>query len=218
MGCSCELNPEETSALRSIFEHVLAHGRSPTLRELQSSLGRSLGDIIRTIDALEKKDRLVRKKGSQEIVSIYPFSLAPTKHQVILQGMTRLFAMCAVDALGAPVMFAKDAKVKSQCEECGQELSAEIKNEGIAFMSHPSMVICSVKAHGFPQAETCCPLINFFCSRKHANDWIAKNLGPENDFRLGTVGERFPTIRESWKRYGEELRFRLPEGHARGSI
>nr|MDO8135522.1 organomercurial lyase [Candidatus Njordarchaeum guaymaensis] len=194
--------------MRTIFEHVLKLQRSPTIEELESSLRKQPEEIIRIVGELEKKDVLLRKRGTQEIASIYPFSLIPTKHQMVLEDGTKLFAMCAIDALGTPIMFAKDAKIVSQCEVCGQELIIEIKNEEIGFISHPDMVICRPEIQVYPAAVTCCPLINFFCSKKHANDWIAENSGRRRGIGQRPVKLRFPEIRERWKRYGEMLGFR----------
>jgi hypothetical protein len=208
MECASKLKPDETSVLHTILEYVLKVKQSPTLGELVSLLKKPREAIMRIVRELEKKDALLRKRGTQEIVSIYPFSLEPTKHQLVLQDGTRLFAMCAVDALGAPIMVANDAKIVSRCEMCNQEMIVEIRNDQIASISHPDMIVCSTKAQAYPAAENCCPLVNFFCSTKHANDWIAENLGLGRDFNLGSVRNRFPKIRECWKAYGEMLGFR----------
>lgn len=208
MECACDLKPEEILVLRTILGYVFKVKRSPDVEELESALKKPRDAIMSILDELEKKDVLLRKRGTQEIVSIYPFSLGPTKHEVFLQDGTKLFAMCAVDALGAPIMFAKDAKIISRCEMCNQEVIVEIKNGEIASISRPGAVICSTKTQAYPAAETCCPLVNFFCSKKHASNWIAENARPRRDFKLGSVRDRFPQIRECWKAYGEMLGFR----------
>jgi len=210
MGCECGLKPKETEVLSSIFRFILKHGKCPTIEELRLSLKRSDEEIIRALDELEKKgDFLLRKKETQEIVSIYPVSLKPTEHQIFLEDGTRLFAMCAVDALGMPIMFNKNVRVVSRCEECKSEMVFEIKNEEIIFMSHPDATICSPKRQVYPAAETCCPLVNFFCSKKHANEWIAKNSELINNINpIVSVQQGFPKIKPCWKRYGETLGFR----------
>jgi len=209
MGCECELKPEEIEVLTSIFGMVLKLGRSPTIEELQLSLKKSNDEIIRALDELEKKgDFLLRKRGTQEIVSIYPLSLKTTEHQIILEDGTKLFAMCAVDALGMPIMFNKNVKIVSQCEQCKQRITIEIKNGEIASLSHPSLMICSPKSQVYPAAETTCPLVNFFCSKKCADEWITKNPRIINNINRGSVKHRFPKIKECWKRYGEILGIR----------
>ena len=210
MECECELKPEETEVLSSILRFILKHEKSPTIRELRLSLKRSEKEIIRALDELEKKgDFLVRKKGTQEIVSIYPVSLKPTEHRIFLEDGTKLFAMCAVDALGMPIMFKKNVRVTSRCLECKSEMTFEIKNEQTTFMSHPDATICSPKRQVYPAAETCCPLVNFFCSKKHAEEWIAKNFElVDKTNTIVSVQQAFPNIKKCWKSYGELLGLR----------
>jgi hypothetical protein len=209
MGCECELTAEEIQVLRSIFGIILKQGRSPTMEELRLSLKRSEEEITNALDELEKKgDLLLRKKGTQEIASIYPFSLKPTEHQIILEDGTKLFAMCAVDALGMPIMFNRNVGIISRCKECQQEMVFEIKNGEITYMSHQDATICSPKTQIYPAAETTCPLVNFFCSKKHADEWIEKNLKLANNVNRRSVKQGFPKIQACWKQCGEMLGLR----------
>jgi len=208
MTCECELNQEEVEVIRFIFEIILKSRRSPTVKELQLSLKLSDEEIIRSLDELEKKGILLRKRGNQEIVSIYPLSLKPTEHQIILEDGTRLFAMCATDALGMPIMFNKNVRIISRCKECKSEMIFEIKNGNIIYMSHQGATICSPKIQVYPAAETTCPLVNFFCSKKHADDWIEKNPQLTSNINQRSVKQGFPKIRECWKLYGEGLGIR----------
>lgn len=207
--CCCALTPREIEILKYIFQTMLKSGRTPTTTEMRLALKKPHGNIIRTLNELEKKDILLRKRGTQEIVSIYPLSLKPTEHQILLENGKRLFAMCAVDALGMSIMFDRNIKVVSRCEECKSEMVFEIKNEEIMFMSHPDATICSPKRQVYPAAETCCPFVNFFCSKKHANKWIVKNSEMVNNINpIVSVQQGFPKIKTCWKRYGELLGFR----------
>jgi hypothetical protein len=209
MECKCELKAEEIRVLRSIFRIILKRGRSPTIEELRLSLKKSEEEITGALDELEKKgDLLLRKKGTQEIASIYPLSLKPTEHQIILEDGTKLFAMCAVDALGMPMMFNRDVRIVSRCEECQQEMVFEVKNGEITHMSHQDATICSPKTQVYPAAETTCPLVNFFCSKKHADEWIEKNPKLASNINRRSVKQGFPKIQACWKQYGEVLGLR----------
>jgi len=206
MACQCELNQDEIQALKSVFEFVLKHGKSPATKNLQLSLDKPEEEIIHILDSLEKKgDLLLRKKRTQKIISIYPLSLKPTQHHITLEDGATLFAMCAVDALGMPIMFNKNVRIASRCEECKQEMVFEVKNGEITFQSHPNAMICSPKSHVYPAAVTCCPLVNFFCCRKHADQWLTNNAGLVGSINQASVRRRFPKIQECWKRYGETL-------------
>lgn len=100
-----ELSPNEMSVVKFIYETILNTTKAPTVDEIQSALKKSEDCIVQTLEELEKKDILVRKNGTQEIVNIYPLSLVPTEHQIILEDGKKLFAMCAIDALGCQTCF-----------------------------------------------------------------------------------------------------------------
>jgi len=123
------LTSGEIEILKLIFEAILKTGKTPTIREMQLALNQSDDYIIHTLDELEKKDILLRKRETREIISVYPFSLTRTEHQIILENGKKLFAMCAVDALGMPIMFDRKGKIISQCEKCKQEITVDIVKE-----------------------------------------------------------------------------------------
>jgi len=204
--CSCMLTSEEIEILRCIFETILKTGKTPTIREIQLALNQSDDYIIHALDEFEKKDILLRKKGTQEIISVYPISLTPTEHQIILENKKKLFAMCAVDALGMPVMFNRKAKVVSQCEKCKREIAIEIRNDEIAWISHPKVMIWSPGRQIAPAAETCCPMVNFFCSKEHLQEWTKENPGLIG--KISEIEQAFPKIQQCWRLYGETLGFR----------
>jgi DNA-binding MarR family transcriptional regulator len=204
--CCCVLTSAEIEVLRCIFEIILRTGKTPTIREMRLTLNQSDDYITDALDELEKKDILLRKKGTQEIISVYPLSITSTKHQIILENKKKLFAMCAVDALGMPIMFNKKAKIVSKCEKCKQEITIEIEKEKIAWVSHPNIVIWSPGRQVAPAAETCCPSVNFFCSREHLHGWTEEN--PDLVGKISAIRQAFPRIKRCWRLYGETLGLR----------
>jgi len=203
-GC-LELTPLEKETLRAIFEVILESGKAPIMEELQVSLKKSDNLVIRVLDKLEAKDILLRRKGTQEIVSIYPFSLVPTEHQVVLDDGKKLFAMCAVDALGMPNMFDKNAKIVSQCEWCKEKMTIEVTNGKIVSKSHSDILIWNAEEIEMPAAETCCPLVNFFCSKEHFREWKDKNPDLLKNGHSNKLEQEYRSIKERWKHYGETI-------------
>lgn len=201
----CELTPSESKTLGAIFKAILEFGRAPTIEELGLSLKKSDNETARVLDKLEKKDLLVRREGTQEIVSIYPLSLAPTKHKILLEDGKKLFAMCAVDALGVPNMFNRIVKIVSRCEWCKQKITIEIKNGEVLKKSHPHILIWSPKREETPAAETCCPMVNFFCSKEHLKEWEDRNPDLLKKGYSVLLEQAYPRIKECWKRYGEMI-------------
>jgi len=207
---SATLTPEEIEVLRYIFETILETVKAPTLNEMQSALIKPEDHIVRALRELENKDLLLRKRGTQEIVSIYPLSLIPTRHQISLEDGKKLFAMCAVDALGVPIMFSKDIKILSQCKKCKQKLTIEIINDEIVRMSHFDTVIWSPKRKPKRQkahdAEDCCPLTNFFCCKEHLEKWTQDY--PDLAGKISEIKQEFPRIKRRYEFYGKRLGFR----------
>jgi len=204
--CCCALMSREIEVLKNIFQTILKFGRTPTTTEMRLALKKSRSNITRTLNELEKKDILLRKRGTQEIVSIYPLSLKPTEHEILLENGKRLFAMCAVDALGMPIMFNRNIKVVSRCEKCKQKITIEIRNEEIARFSHPNIMIWSPRRQIAPAAETCCPSVNFFCCKEHLEEWTKEN--PKLNGKISEIKQVFPRIKQCWRVYGETLGFR----------
>jgi hypothetical protein len=150
----------------------------------------------------EKKDILIRKEGTQEIVNVYPFSIVPTEHQLILEDGKKLFAMCAIDALGMPNMFSRNVKIISRCAKCKQEITIEVKDGKAARLSHPHTVVWHQKTQIATKAtETMCPYTKYFCCKEHLEEF--RSSGEVIDVATG-----FPTKWDGWKRYGEKLGFR----------
>ncbi|MGB7063069.1 MAG: organomercurial lyase [Candidatus Zixiibacteriota bacterium] len=213
-----ELTALEKEVLRDIFKTILASGKAPTVEELGVSLEKSDDEITRVLDTLEEMDLLLRRKGTQEVVSIYPFSLLPTRHQIVLEEGEKLFAMCAVDAVGMPGMFDKNIKVTSQCDWCKTEITIEIKDGEISATSHADLQIWNVEGQGGPDAETCCPVICFFCSGEHFGKWKDENSDLAKKGRGEPLEQAYPDIRNRWRQYGEAIgvrREREADSHGR---
>ena len=74
---------------------------------------------------------LVHRRPDGTIWCAYPFSAQPTGHTVELSGGQRpLHAMCAVDALGIPLMLGRDAVVRCADPLNGRELVIRIDQAG----------------------------------------------------------------------------------------
>ena len=199
------MSDEEVAFLKFLFDMVLESGRTPTADECCSCFGKTQAEIARIIDDLERKDMILRKRGTKKIISVYPLSLVPTAHRIVLENGRELFAMCAADALGIPVMFNRNVRIVSECKLCKQEIIIDIRNGDIVSMSNPTTSICSPPRQVAPAAETTCPDVNFFCSTSHAQRWIQGNKGRIGNITRRSVKQAFPKMKECWKAYGKTL-------------
>lgn len=120
------LTPAEREFRKRLIDYVLRHQKplnlhDPVPDELQGPGSKQLTEAL-----ISKK--VVAAVDNGDINFMYPVSVAPTPHQVLLQDGRRLFAMCAVDALGTTFTFGQDVQVSSKCSECGQPISVAVHN------------------------------------------------------------------------------------------
>jgi hypothetical protein len=163
-----------TRAVYQQFLRLFAQtGRPPTSEALASAI--NLSDpaaINHHLHQLETIGSIYRHPVSGQIVSAYPFSAIPTAHRVTLGGNPAVYAMCAIDALGMPFMFDRDAVIHSSCQQCGKELTVHITNGTISTAIPGEIVVVYASAPADCCAATDqCPYINFFCSLEHAQSW-----------------------------------------------
>src|SRR5712691_271023 len=101
---------------RNILKHFARGGRPPSVRAIGQGLGRSRSVVRAALDRLEAQRAFYRDPCSRRIVAAYPFSARRTAHRVTLPDGRSLYALCAIDALGMPLMLGSDATITSACE------------------------------------------------------------------------------------------------------
>jgi hypothetical protein len=117
--------------LRAVQQAVLrafaATGSPPPVVELQAAAGAWGVSAAEVVTELASDDFLcVDEEG--RITVAYPFSTAPTEHLVEIGDGPRVWAMCAIDALGIPVMLGRDAVITSTDPASGQAIRVEFVN------------------------------------------------------------------------------------------
>jgi Alkylmercury lyase len=103
----------------------------------------------------------------------YPFSARVTTHTVTLDDVTVLYAMCAVDALGIPVMLHRAGVIQTTDPESGASIRIQVDASGKATAEpRGAVVLCSVSAGPGPLSSLCCPLVNAFEARATAERFL----------------------------------------------
>lgn len=195
----------EADMLRQIFKTALESGKAPSVTVLRKILKTYRLRIVRTLGKLEQKRLLVRKKETGEIVYVYPLSLFPTEHQIIMEGENKLFANCGLDALGIPHMFNRNAEIISQCHTCRQEITITVKNGEIESKSHPHIYVWSPKRIEIPAAVEYSPFMNFFCSEEHIGAWSRESPQQAQKGQNRLLEQEYPRIKDYWTRYGKTI-------------
>ncbi|MFQ5882084.1 MAG: alkylmercury lyase family protein [Candidatus Methylomirabilales bacterium] len=112
------------------------------------------------------------------------------------RGGPTVFALCAVDALGIPVMLGQAANIASRCAHCQTPVEVAVTPGGLG-RHHPreSLMWFPLAAEVCrPVAQSRCPDINFFCSPEHLDTWWLARGRPEG--LSMTMAEAFEAGRE----------------------
>jgi predicted RNA-binding Zn-ribbon protein involved in translation (DUF1610 family) len=208
---SARLTPAAYQFYRAILLAFVAHSGAPEPDEV-ADLAQTFGvPLESTLARMEEQDLLQRDPATGRIRAAYPFSGVPTSHRVTLltdqsgvrtdQCETQVYAMCALDALGIPLMLRRAALINSADAYTG---------EAIGVLAHPpvealdppatisaadwsvswdpvSAVVSARPAEheaehdaGICQAEgTCCPVTNFFATPNTAQAWLSQRSSLE---------------------------------------
>ncbi|MEY9845411.1 hypothetical protein ABH940_002489 [Streptacidiphilus sp. BW17] len=105
------------------------------------------------------------------IQAAYPFFASPTEHVVQLADGPTVWSMCAIDALGIPVMLGTDAVITSTDAVTGEQIRVEFTNGHATWQPPTAVVYYGATPADGPAAAVCCGYLRFFASRATAEQW-----------------------------------------------
>lgn len=165
------LSLQEDVVRKAILKAFAAEGHAPSVQTLAHALGLPLAPVLAACRTLAASDLIVWQDATTQIVNAYPFSGSQTAHQVLLEGYTTRYAMCAIDALGIPCMLGQGACIRSACFFCHTPVTVDIDGGLLQRASHSTLVVWLSERDGCCVAEVRCPLMNFFCEEAHLQAW-----------------------------------------------
>ncbi len=168
---------QKSKVLRAILESFPLQGKAPSNKELAKILRVSdMVEVTRCLDELEKDDAVLRDKRTGEIIVAYPYSSAETRHRVTIAGRKKIWAMCAIDALGIHFMVGKDTAIESACPQLGTPIIIHFHAGGVSFVDPSTTVVWlnDKRAGECHDATTCCPGTNFFSSPEALEQWKSR--------------------------------------------
>ena len=115
-----------------------------------------------------------------EVSVAYPLSGTPTVHRVELADGPTLDAMCALDALGIPLMTRRTARISSADPTSGQPIAIEVNDQGWHWQPATTVVLAGTATVGEAcesVADCCCPYINFHASPGDADTYRQAHPG-----------------------------------------
>ena len=124
------------------------------------------------LTALATADLAHADPASGRIKVAYPFSAAPTFHRVTLADGPTVHAMCALDALGIPLMTRRSGRINSIDPTSGQPIIVEVDDQGWRWQPTTTVVLAGTTTFSDAcgsVADCCCPYINFHASSRSAD-------------------------------------------------
>src|SRR5215468_10481528 len=138
---------------RAVLRRFLATGTPPTARWLRQAAA----DAVHVVNGV--------------VAVAYPFSGTPTPHQVELDGLPAVYAMCAIDALGLPAMTGRDGQITSADPHDGTAIAVTARG-GTWSWTPATAVVAAGRATGCGTEcgsyEVMCPHTVFHASAESA--------------------------------------------------
>jgi hypothetical protein len=217
---SARLTPAAYRFYRAILLAFVAHGPPAPEPATVAALARQFR-VPReaTLAQMAAQDLVQRDPATGRIRAAYPFSGVPTPHGVALfadhsgeqtdRVDVQVFAMCALDALGIPLMLRRRALITSADALTGEPIRVLVRRARPQQDLHlateptdwrvdwdpPSVVIfaCPPEHEGTTDTGRCvaattrCPLTNFFSAPGHVDAWLARQAADATDAPHGLV-------------------------------
>ena len=166
---------------RAILRQFLQTGTPPTAAWITGT-ATALGLDGAALADLEAAD-LVRTADGIVTVA-YPFSGTPTRQRVELDGFPAVYAMCAIDALGIPVMAGKDGQITATDPHDDAPVQVSVQGRTWTWTPPGAVVVygrttgCGTDCGSW---EMMCPHTTFHGSRDSAQAYLAARPGIDGE-------------------------------------
>lgn len=181
---------------RAVLRAFLANGRAPDRDEVVAPVGVDVAAAFRQLDEVD----LVQVDDAGHVAAAYPFSAVPTGHVVRLEGAASVHAMCAIDALGIPLMTGSDGVIESADPDDGEPVRVERCGSKWRWSPAETVVLLGQNTVFGPAAECLCPNIAFHTSRQSAERHLRRH--PE---LIGLVLEQPQAVEVARRSFGALL-------------
>lgn len=155
---------------QAVLRHFAATGITPDPADLEpraAAYGRAATDVLADLAA----EDFLALDDHGRIRAVYPFSAVPTAHGVRLAGGVEVWAMCAIDALGMPDMLRTDAVITSADPVTGEPITVTSTGGRLTWRPSSAVVYLGQRSCTGPAADLACGALNFFTSRRTAQEW-----------------------------------------------
>lgn len=152
---------------RAVLSAFLATGQAPHCADLRLPEGISAAEAF---DRLDEVDLVHLDHGRVSVA--YPFSGRPTAHLVRLDDGAPMYAMCAIDALGIPLMTGRDGVIESVDPYDGQPVRVARRGASWHWSPQETAVVLAQNRGTGPAADCVCPTVTFHADRRRAEEYL----------------------------------------------
>jgi hypothetical protein len=168
------LETAQDQVWRTVLELFARSGRPPRIHEIGGETGLFAEKVRALVADLQAHDLLGTNSAGDVVLYAYPFTGEQTEYRVQLHGR-KLYAVCAIDALGVAGMSRTDVIIESSCRACGSRIAIATAQAGKS-LSHAqpaNTVVWYDLAYRGCAAASCCRSIAFFCSDAQLQRWLS---------------------------------------------
>jgi Alkylmercury lyase len=196
--CAVVLTPPARHVHLAVLGAFAETGRAPLRAELERIARGQSADPGAVLAELAGRDMLAFD-GNGEIRAAYPFSPSPTPVQVTWEGGPRVYAMCAIDALGISAMLDRPVTITAREPDSGRPVTVKVDRNQARWRPRRAGVFSGTvgDADGAccASADRSCGYVNFFTSARAARAWASchpevtgTTLGQAQALRQGVAG------------------------------
>ena len=161
---------------QAVLHRFLEAGAPPAERWLRQAAA-DAGLDGTAVDALAAADAVHLVNGVVAVA--YPFSGTPTPHRVRLDGLPAVYAMCAIDALGLPLMAGRGGRITSA--DPNDDTPIEVTVRSAVCWDPAGTVVVAGRATdcgaGCGLFEVMCPNTALHASAGSARAWLSGHGG-----------------------------------------
>lgn len=164
-------------AIRELHRAVLrgfrdkGHAHRDDLTSAAAALSVDLDDALNQLASAD----LVHTAPEGQVEVAYPFSGWPTGHTVRLRGHRPVAAMCAIDALGIPLMAGIDGVIDSADPDAGTPIRIQYRRNEWTWQPATAVVVVGRTGCGGTLANTVCRSITFHTNSDAAQSYLVNH-------------------------------------------
>lgn len=177
-AAQADLPPALASLHRQVLRAYLGTGRAPEAPELSRFAGELGLDLGAAMHQLADADLVHTDPVTGAATIAYPFSGVPTPHKVRVHGAPLLYAMCAIDALGIPLMVGQDGVISSVSPGTGDTITVEYRGGACRWQPATAVVLVASTGVAGPSRNCTCPFITFHVTADRAATYLREGMVP----------------------------------------